>query len=230
MSKAPNFNRIAGIYKWMELFSFGPWLALTRRTFIGKLGHCRRALVLGDGDGRFSAMLLRTKPALQLHAVDGSEAMLRALRGRARSNEGRLQTEMADIREWRPPAGSGAGLSLLESSARYDLVVSHFFLDCLSDREVEALAARIHGAILPGAIWVVSEFAVPSGLFGRWVARPVVAGLYLSFGFLTGLTVRSLPDHAAALRGAGFSLIERRTRLGGLLVAELWCASHPTQS
>jgi hypothetical protein len=76
-------------------------------------------------------------------------------------------------------------------------------------------------------LWVVSEFSVPAGWFGRLVARPIVASLYFSFGLLTGLAVRTLPDHVSALRDAGFTLLERRTRLGGLLVAELWSAGGP---
>jgi hypothetical protein len=41
---------------------------------------------------------------------------------------------------------------------------------------------------------------------------------------LTGLRVRQLPEHRAALEKAGFVLRERRTWLGGLLVAEMWTA------
>jgi hypothetical protein len=74
---------------------------------------------------------------------------------------------------------------------------------------------------------VVSDFAVPPGWLGRFIARPLVASLYFSFGLLTGLEVRTLPDHASALGHAGFILLERRTRLGGLLIAELWSANVP---
>jgi len=80
-------------------------------------------------------------------------------------------------------------------------------------------------AAKPGALWVVSEFAVPAGWFGRLVAGPIVAGLYFSFGMLTGLAVRALPDYGGALHGAGFQLLERRERLGGLLVGQLWGTS-----
>jgi hypothetical protein len=66
-------------------------------------------------------------------------------------------------------------------------------------------------------------------LYGRLVARPLIAALYRVFGLLTGLAVRTLPDHPSALRAAGFTLLERRSRLAGLLVSELWSIS-PTQS
>lgn len=218
MNQAPDFNRLAGLYRWMELFSFGPWLWLTRTAFIPELSGAHRALVLGDGDGRFTARLLYANPGVHVDAVDASAAMLEALMLRAGDDGKRVKAHLADIREWQIPA---------DGNLPYDLIATHFFLDCLTTEEVRTLAARLRAAVSPGALWVVSEFAVPSTLFGRWIARPVVSGLYLSFGWLTGLAVRTLPDHASAVRDAGFMLVERRLRLGGLLVSELWCAGVP---
>jgi SAM-dependent methyltransferase len=265
MNQPPDFNRLAGLYKWMEVASFGPWLWWCRCAFLGDLGRCRRALILGDGDGRFTARLLRAYPGIRADAVDASSAMLRALarRAGAQSAEGkgvipdetrrnkpqglkpnlssccvcgttevvpcykagpkpsisagwqsdRLRIHLADIRGWQP------------AGPPYDLVVTHFFLDCLTTDEVECVASRIRKAVSPGALWVVSEFDLPAGWFGRLVARRVVAMLYWAFGWLTGLQVRSLPDHRFALRRAGFTLSKRRAWLGGLLVSELWSAS-----
>ncbi len=51
MNPVPNFNRLAQIYRWLEYLSFGPFLWRCRIRFLPDLAHCRRALVLGDGDG-----------------------------------------------------------------------------------------------------------------------------------------------------------------------------------
>jgi hypothetical protein len=103
-----------------------------------------------------------------------------------------------------------------------DLIVTHFFLDCLTTEEVQSLATRLRPTLSPTAIWIVSEFAIPTNLYGRLVARPLISILYSAFGLLTGLAVRTLPDHASALTTAGFTLIESRNRLAGLLVSKLW--------
>ena len=221
MRQPPDFNRLARLYRWMEFSSFGPWLWLTRRTFLGNLAHCRRALVLGDGDGRFTRRLLRANPAIRIDAVDGSAAMLQALVRQAGPDADRVRVHLADIRGWHPPAPIVA--------PPYDLIVTHFFFDCLTTQEILSLAARLRSAVSPGALWIVSEFAVPPGWFGRFVARPLVTSLYFTFGLLTGLEVRTLPDHASALGRAGFALVERRSRLGGLLIAEQWSV-HKTNS
>jgi len=218
---APNFDRLARIYRWMEMASFGPWLWWCRCHFLREISSCRHALVLGDGDGRFTARLLQTNPKVRIDAVDASPAMLRALVRRAGPNRARVQTHRADARNWRPASQSADP----EWNLPYDLIVSHFFLDCLTSTEIHALAMRLHAAVSPSAKCVVSEFAVPESRLGRLVARPIVWGLYCAFGRLTGLKVRQLPDHQTALRQAGFSLEMRREWLGGLLVSELWVAT-----
>lgn len=217
MSTRPDFNRIARFYRWLEYLSFGPILERCRFHRLPELADARQALVLGDGDGRFLARLLQSNPQLCADAVDLSSAMLQLLSARAAKCGAldRVTLHCADAREFTP-------------TASYDLVVTHFFLDCFTMDELHTLAGRIRSQVTPGARWVVSEFAIPSGA-ASLPARLLVWTLYVAFGVLTGLEVRRLPAYPAALRGAGLSLRERRSWLGGLLVSELW-ESGPTNS
>ena len=217
--ETPNFDKLARIYRWMEYLSFGPALWRCRCAFLGNTAHCRNALVIGDGDGRFTARLLETNSTIRVHAVDASPAMLHALMRRAGANVDRVRTTAMDARAWQP-----------SQSEPFDLVVTHFFLDCLTTEEVKTLAQKIHAASAPGMEWVVSEFVVSRSFFGRMVAGPLVAALYLAFGILTGLRVRAMPDYAAALSKAGFSLSRRNSRLGGLLASELWTLTESSQA
>jgi SAM-dependent methyltransferase len=212
MNHPPNFNRLASLYRWMEFATFGPWLSRTRCAFLSETATANNALILGDGDGRFTARLLQTNPNIQIDAVDASPAMLRALLRRAGSNSSRVRAHQADARTFLPP------------NPPYDLIVTHFFLDCLTTTEIQSLAATLRTAAFPQARWIVSEFAVPPTRFGRLVARPLISNLYRAFGLLTGLTHRHLPDHHAGLSQSGFTLQKRRAWLGGLLVSELWLA------
>lgn len=210
-TRTPNFDRVAGIYRWGEWISFGPWLSRCRRTFLARALASRRALIFGDGDGRFTARLLRLNPIIEIDAVDSSLAMLQSLLRRAEPHRARVHPQIMDARRWRwsgPP--------------RYGLVVSHFFLDCFTTAEIRALAAAIRPSLVPGALWIVSEFAIPSSRFGQLLAAPLISALYRMFGLLTGLDVRHLPDHQAALSESGFHLAESRASLRGLLISELW--------
>jgi ubiquinone/menaquinone biosynthesis C-methylase UbiE len=206
----PDFDRLAHIYRWMELASFGPWLHWCRCTFVDEVADRRRALFLGDGDGRFTARLLHLNREIQIEAIDASSAMLSELLRHAGPNADRVRTWNADARNWCP------------QNPPFDLVVTHFFLDCLTTAEIESLVAKVSTAVTPSAKWLLSEFAIPTGLYGQLFARPLIRSLYWAFGRLTGLRIRNLPDHRAALRRSGLSLIAKRHWLGGLLVSELW--------
>ncbi len=221
--RAVSFDGIAPLYRWMEYASLGRQLERTREQYLPQLRRCRRALVLGDGDGRFLASLLRSNSQLHATAVDTSGSMLRLLMRRcAREAPGGERR----VRPWQRDARELTGQDLiavdLPGTGAVDLVATHFFLDCLDSAEVRVLAARLAGSLEPGGLWVVSEFQVPRRGPMRPLASLVVRGLYLAFGLLTGLRVRHLPDHASALRSAGLLCEQRRERLGGLLIAELW--------
>lgn len=210
LNAPPNFDRLARAYRWMELASFGPWLQRCRCTFLGSLADFRRAVIIGDGDGRFTARLLRENPAIQIEAIDASAAMLSALLRRAGADAGRVHTTCTDARLWQP------------ANQTYDLAVTHFFLDCLASEEVQSLATAVRTTLTPNARWLISEFAVPDGSYGRFFARPLIRAMYWAFGQLTGLKVRTLPDYRSALCSSGFVLDHQRRWLGGLLVSELW--------
>jgi len=212
MNRPANFDRLARVYRWMEFVTFGPALNRCRCRYVDQLGDCRTALVLGDGDGRFTARLLQANPAIRIDAVDASPAMLDALLRQAGPGRNRVRTHLADARSWSP-----AGQS-------YDLIVTHFFLDCLTTDEVVRLAARLLSCTTSRTLWVVSEFAIPRQGFGRAMAQLIVAALYWAFGRLTGLPVHSLPAYREALSKEGFTLRREDHPVWGLLSSEVWLA------
>jgi ubiquinone/menaquinone biosynthesis C-methylase UbiE len=209
----PQFDRIARVYRAMEYLSLGPMLERCRFYFVPRLVNCRHALVLGDGDGRFAARLLAASPHLQAEAVDLSTVMLGLLRRRVSREhaEDRLTTTCADARSFEP------------ASSGYDLIATHFFLDCLTEPEAHDLIARLRPHLASGAQWVVSEFQIPeAGRVRVWLARAIITGLYAAFRLLTGLTVRQIPPWRTLLSRHGFVRKDTRSWVGGLLVAELW--------
>jgi len=208
MRDQPNFDRVARIYRWAEYASLGPLLQRTRTYFLSQLSDRHNALVLGDGDGRFLARLMRQNPELLATAVDTSATMLQLLRQRC-GDAPRLRTLQASALEVEIPCG-------------VDLVVTHFFLDCLTQADVEALVQRVAAKTEPGTVWLLSDFEVPERPVVGPLSKLYIRGLYLAFGVLTGLRVRSLPDPQGALRRAGFTCIGRHERLRGLIYAEMW--------
>jgi trans-aconitate methyltransferase len=208
VSRPVNFDPVARPYRWLEYITFGPWLERCRGAQLAHLTGARRALLLGDGDGRFLAQLLSTYPNLTADVVDSSAAMLRILSRRI-GHENRSCLHHADALEWNP-------------NGNYDLIISHFFLDCFFPDQLEQLFDRLLPHALPGAQWVISEFAIPRNAIAASAARGIIALLYRSFGFLTGLPVRTLPDYGTLLLRRGLRLSGERRYLAGLLCSQVW--------
>jgi cyclopropane fatty-acyl-phospholipid synthase-like methyltransferase len=218
ISRAVNFDPIARPYRWLEYFSFGPFLERCRFHHLKDLANCHCALILGDGDGRFTAKLLDSNPRITVDAVDASGKMLALLRKRVSAlgvpAVRRLQT--AHLR----------AQALFPGAAPYDLVVTHFFLDCLDEEEVASLIAKVTPHLAPKALWLISEFSIPAHQPAAFFCKLVVGSLYWIFGIVTGLPIRNLPDYSPALKDAHFVLRNNRKWLGGLLTSELW-QYHP---
>lgn len=210
----PNFDSLAHAYRWMEYLSFGRTLERCRYHFLMRCSHARHALVLGDGDGRFTTRLLASNPTVKVDAVDASAAMLAGLYARARAACGdadaRLQTIQADIRRFTP------------TGKDYDLVVSHFFLDCLTNTEVLALIKQLSPRMTPDAIWLVSDFAIPTKGWRQLGARMLIRSLYFLFSVLTGLQVRKIPNYSDFFEDTGFHQVDKAAFLGGMLITEVW--------
>jgi SAM-dependent methyltransferase len=209
-----NFDPLARPYRWLEYLTLGRTLERCRLHYLPTLLQQKRALILGDGDGRFLAQLLAQNPHLHADAVDTSAIMLKLLSRRCEAVdaniESRLQINHTSALNFSPP-----------SEEKYDLVVTHFFLDCLTQTDLESLIHRISPSLAPGAIWLFSDFRVPSGPM-RLPAKLVIRTLYLAFRILTGLRTTHLPDHATPLAHAGLTRVAYHHRLAGLLTTEIW--------
>lgn len=196
----------------MEYATFGPALQRRRCEFLSDVASVDRALVLGDGDGRFIAKFLRRNPTALVDSLESSESMSRLAAMRiAGSPDGPSR-----VRQLREDARAA------QLTGNYDLVASHFFLDCFTTDEIRNLIPLITAHLRPGGRWIISEFQIPPSGFRRYLAQFVVRALYVSFRILTGLRTSRLPDYRSILKNNGYILTASRAGIAGLLVSEMW--------
>lgn len=220
MTPRPNFDLLTSAYQTLERATFGGLLHRCRTAHLDRLRGCRRGLILGDGDGRFLADLLRADPTIQVDTVDISPGMLAAARRRAArvpGAVGRVRFVTADARTTPPPATG------------YDLIVTNFFLDCFRPAELAGVVARAAGASAPGALWVDGDFRLPPAGWPRAAAAVALAGMYAFFRLTTRIPAGRLADPAPALAAHGFRLCAETAWLRGFLSARLW-ANGPRRS
>jgi ubiquinone/menaquinone biosynthesis C-methylase UbiE len=212
----PGFDLLAPHYPWLEKFLAGSRLQRCRTAWFGELGGARRMLIAGVGHGPALVDLLRRHPTLEVTCVDASARMLAVARRqvqRAGLGRARLEFIHASLLEWSPPAG------------RFDVIATHFFLDCFAPAQLAAVIAALGRAATPDARWIVSDFAVPARGPARWRAQAVHAIMYGFFRVVTRLGARRLTPPDDLLAQHGFDRRRRVTYEWGLLHADLWARS-----
>ena len=215
-----NCDSLARWYRWLEYAGFGQALERRRREFLPRLIQARKVLVLGEGDGRFLAALLRSNRTVAVDYIDSSAEMLVLARRRARAAENledgavppRARFHHEDALRWlqgRRPGG-------------YDAVCAHFFLDCFTTEQLKPLVGEVARHAAGNACWIVSEFRYPDRGLARWCGYALITALYGFFRVFTGLEAQRLPEHGPILEAAGFRRVRQVTAHGGTLESQLW--------
>ena len=219
-----NCDPLARWYRWLEYAGFGRALERRRLEFLPRLVHARKILVLGEGDGRFLAALLRINRTAEVDYVDDSGEMLALARRRAQIAEGTATGEISRVRFHRGDAAAWLGAW---TPGGYDAICTHFFLDCFAQDQLESLVRGIARHAAVPACWIVSEFRYPDTGPARFWGRVFIRMLYEFFQVSTGLRVRRLPEHGRAIEAAGFHRVRRVIAGLGILESELWESSPP---
>jgi len=208
-----SFDSLAPHYRWMEWLLAGEKLQRCRIAFVPELPEPGRVLLCGEGNGRCLIELLHAFPKARFTCVDASRRMLDCAKERVRSHGLPVETVEfihADVLAWSAP------------SAKFDLLVTHFFLDCFRADQLAEIVSRLATTASPGAHWLLADFREPSSGFARWRARGILRLMYFFFQRATRLPAARLTPPDESLRRSGFVLRERRVFEWGLLHSDLW--------
>lgn len=236
-----SFDTLAPYYRTMERVSAGGILQRCRITFLAETTSCRRALLLGEGPGRFLEELLRTNSRVEVTCVENSPRMVAEARRRLDPSDlVRVHFVQADALAWQPhgrpattpslsdPTGAERGSPQSQAGTRplhggFDLIVTHFFLDCFSRAELAALVPRIAASATADARWLLADFREPERGWRRWRGRAALALMYGFFRITAGLSASRLTPPDEFLEAGGFRLAARRLANFELVHSDLWC-------
>jgi ubiquinone/menaquinone biosynthesis C-methylase UbiE len=212
-----SFDPLAPWYRTLETIAFGSALQRCRIALLDQVTP-RRALIVGEGNGRFLCELLRRHPGVEVDCVDASERMLRLARERVEDVLGEGATNVQwlhqDITAWNPP------------EHHYDLLVAHFVLDCFAAPTLQAIVRKLARAATHEANWLLADFSTPESGFARLHAQVWLAILYRFFRLTTGIEAQQLVDATPVIQREGFRLVRQSLFRSGLLRSELWRCSH----
>lgn len=203
-----SFDRLAPFYRAMEFVTAGGKLQRCRTAFLGEIPVPRKILIAGEGHGRFLPECVRRFPDARIVVVDSSAKMLEIARRKVASD--RVEFVQADL------------LELIGPSSEFDLIVTHFFLDCFTAEELPLVIRKLARMASPAADWLLADFEIAATGVPRWRSRIIVGTLYRFFRIVTGLRTDSLVAPDEEIQKAGFTRHRRETYDWGLLKSEWW--------
>lgn len=207
-----SFDRVAPYYRWLETLVYRGQLQQARTAFVREIEHPRRVLVVGEGNGRFLEEFVRVHPGAEVDCVEESARMIELSRRAVGS--ARITFIQADIQTVALPPNS------------YDLIVTHFLLDCFSERNLERLIRQLGVAATGDARWLVADFCHPPRDWQRLRARVLIATMYFFFRAVTGIEARRLADYRPFLRAEDFECMKQVVAPNGMVRSELWQRSR----
>ena len=209
-----SFDAVAPWYRALETIAFGNALQRCRVACLGEIRSPRHALIVGEGNGRFLCELLRAHPDVQVDCVDASERMLQLARTRVQNElpdrANQIRFLHRDITNWAPP------------ETHYDLIVTHFLLDCFPEKELARIIKALASAAQPDAVWLLADFRIPARGFARLRARVWLATMYQFFQLTARIPANELVDPTPFLQAEGFVLERQHLSRSGLLKSESW--------
>lgn len=208
-----SFDVLAPHYRWMEWVSAGDLLQRCRTAHLASVPAAENILILGEGNGRFLIECRRQFPRAAITVLDDSARMLELARQRlARhglKSDG-IEFIRADALEWTAP------------DRTFELIVTHFFLDCFRPDQLEVLVSMLARAATPDAHWLLADFqAAPSG-WRRRRSRAILWLMYRFFIAATRLPARGLTPPDNLLERNGFKLHAREFYDWELLHSDCW--------
>jgi ubiquinone/menaquinone biosynthesis C-methylase UbiE len=209
-----SFDSVAPWYRTLETIAFGGVLQRCRIACLDKLQNPGRVLIVGEGNGRFLSELLRTHPDVEVECVDASERMLSLARQRIErelpDRVDRVRFLHQDITSWPAP------------ECHYDLVVTHFVLDCFPASQLAGIISKLSRAATDDASWLLADFSIPEKGIARLRARLWLAAMYRFFRLTTRIQASEIIDLAPFLQAEGFALAREHLFQSGMLKSELW--------
>lgn len=187
-----------------------------RVAHLSSVADARRVLIAGEGNGSFLAACARALPEASFTVIDESPAMLQRAAAswkKAGGDEGRVRFVCENLLTWAP------------EEPGYDLIVTHFFLDCFPEETLRLITMKLASAATSNSRWLITDFCEPECGLARLRARVMLRGAYLLFRNLAGVQARQLVKPDAMLENVGFQLFSRVTSDWGMMHSDLWTRS-----
>lgn len=180
------FDRIAPFYDGLSTLVFGNSLMKAQKCNLCIVPAHSDVLVLGGGTGKWLVELLKHNDSCRVWYVEASLKMIHLANKYLNASDRVIfiHGTQQDIPD-----------------RKFDIVITHFFVDMFSESDLSDLAEKIAGVLKNGGKWIVADF-----VNNRYWHKLLLWMMYLFFNAIGVLDRKNLPDWDRIIQSWPFTM------------------------
>jgi len=196
------FNWIAPYYDRITSLIFGKSIGNAQTIHLKVIPNDAKVLVLGGGSGKWMLELVRQNRTCKIWYIDASSKMI----DQAKSNFKNFD-QVVFIH----------GTENDIPTMLYDVVITHFFLDMFTNRELRNLINQLESNLKSNSIWIVSDFEE-----SRFWHTLFLKLMYFFFKITSSISNDNLPDWDALLLSCGYRVSQSVSLYGKFIQCRVY--------
>ena len=196
------FDRLAPVYDRLARLVYGSSIIKAQTCSLTSIPSAAKVLILGGGTGKMLTDLVNLKPDCEVWYIEASARMM----------------VMARERKVRANIHFIHGTITALPDVKFDVVITHFFLDLFSAPTLRMMIPTILLVSKPTVLWLASDFVN----HGKWWEHVLLKIMYLFFRQVCSIEGDRLPEWNRIIFDAGLKKIRTNYFYGGFIESSVF--------
>lgn len=196
------FNWIAPYYDRLAKLIFGKSIIEAQHCHLELIPAHANILVLGGGSGKWVSEFIKTNRTCHILFVDASSKML----DQAKNN-------LKGVKQVSFIHGTQSDLVNLH----FDVIITHFFLDMFTNKQLRMLIEQLNGQLNSPALWIVSDFEK-----SKYWHSLLLNVMFLFFKLSHTIENKDLPDWNDMIKSHHFKISKTMSLYGDFIQSRLY--------
>ena len=186
-----SFNFVAPYYDRLVRLAFGSKLFKAQQSLLNTLPKNANVLIIGGGTGLITRQVVEQINPQKIFYVDSSERMIQLAQKNNRELKN-VEYISQSIFEWTPKES-------------LDVVITPFFLDLLSEKEIDNLLRRVAPYLRSGSNWLNIDFRE-----GGFKQKVLLKLMFVFFQITAGMNQSELVEPEPIFLRNNFRMMDRK--------------------
>ena len=215
--RSVSFDRIAPYYDGLARLVFGRSIQRAQCHFLDRILPGAHVLVVGGGTGWLLPHLLDRPEVAHVTYLETSAEMLAMAQQKVRAWDEDALLKITFVH---------GNERTLGPEDHFSVVITNFVLDMYEGAALDILMQTLAEHLVPGGIWLFSDFRLSKNKWHRGWQRGMVYAMYAFFRLTTGLAQQALPPYHQHFVVHGLRMSDERSFFKDFIVSRVYVSIY----